>query len=341
MSQQSEVRDAPIGLVRQFPLLPGIVLATTIAAACLTFRSLSGISSLSPMILAIVVGIAVQNLWGAPASALPGIAFSAKRLLRLGIVLLGLQLTLTQVLSLGGGAVAILAATLLATFFAIRLAGRALGVDRALTDLIAAGTAVCGASAVVAANTVSRGSDEDVAYAIACVSILGSISMFVYPLLAQPLGLDDVGFGLWVGATVHEVAQVAAAAFQHSDAAGQYGTVSKLTRVVMLAPLVLGMAVFATSRGEGEARAETPVPWFVLGFVCMVIVNSAVELPAIVAENVGLVTNFLLASALAAIGLQINAGRLRAKGAKPLLLGVFGWLFIAVFGLAALKLFGY
>jgi len=307
----------------------------------MAFRSTSGLVALNPMILSIVFGAIIQNVFGTSSATLPGIAFAAKRPLRLGIVLLGLQLTVTQMIGLGGTAVLIVAGTLLATFLAIRVVGRMLGVDRALTDLIAAGTAVCGASAVVAANSVSRGSDEDVAYSIACVSILGTISMFAYPLLGTLLDMDAAAFGLWTGATVHEVAQVVAASFQFSDEAGQYGTVSKLARVVMLAPLVLGMAVFVARSTNGEVRARTPMPWFVLGFVAMVIVNSAVDLPDLITSNIAMVTTFLMSMALAAIGLQIDVARLRAKGTRPLLLAVFGWIFIAVFGLAALKLFGF
>lgn len=309
--------------------------------AALLIRDLLGIAAISTMVLAIMVGIVVGNAFGVPTLARPGIAFSVKRLLRLGIILLGLQLTLTDVMALGAGAVPMVAITLAATFIAIRIAGRLMGVERPLTDLIAAGTAVCGASAAIAANTVAKGSDEDVAYAVAAVSILGSASILIYPLLAQPLGLDDLGYGLWTGATVHEVAQVAAASFQLGDVAGQYGTVAKLTRVVMLAPLILAMAAIANLGSGSNAKTRTPMPWFVIGFLALVLVNSAVEMPVFVRENAPVVTAFLLSMALAAMGLQIDVSRLRAKGLRPLALAVFGWLFIAIFGFAMLRVFGY
>jgi uncharacterized integral membrane protein (TIGR00698 family) len=341
VSQNYEIARSGRRVQEQFPLLGGVCLVAAIAAGCVAFRYISGLAALSPMILSIVAGAIVQNVFGTPVSALPGIAFCAKRVLRLGIVLLGLQLTIANLVELGGVAILIIAATLLATFFAIRIVGRLLGVDRPLVDLIAAGTAVCGASAVVAANTVSRGSDEDVAYAIASVSILGTISIFAYPLLAPLLELDPAGFGLWAGATIHEVAQVVAASFQYSDEAGHYGAISKLARVVMLAPLVLGMAMFMRERSHDGVRARAPMPWFVIGFIGMAILNSALDLPDFLVSKVAAVTTFLMSMALAAIGLQIDFGKLRAKGLRPLLLGVFGWLFIAVFGLFALKLFDY
>jgi uncharacterized integral membrane protein (TIGR00698 family) len=322
-------------------LLPGIALAAAIAATSIGIRAVIGISALSPLILSIIIGMLVRNTLSLPAAIEPGIGFSLKRILRLGIILLGLQVTVAQILSLGGTALAIVALTLATTFVAIRLAGRALGVDRQLTDLIAAGTSVCGASAVIAANTVIRGRQEHVAYAVACVTLFGSISMLAYPLLAAPLGLDERAYGLWSGATIHEVAQVVAASFQAGDVAGQFGTISKLARVVLLAPLVMTLALALRSQTHDAHTGSVPMPWFVLGFVAMMAVNSVVEIPADLGKGITIVTNFLLSMALAAMGLQANIAKLKAEGWRPLALGAFGWLFIAAFGYAMLKLCGF
>jgi uncharacterized integral membrane protein (TIGR00698 family) len=322
-------------------LLPGIALAAAIAATSIGIRAATGISALSPLILSIIIGMLVRNTLSLPAAIEPGIGFSLKRILRLGIILLGLQVTVAQILSLGGTALAIVALTLATTFVAIRLAGRALGVDRQLTDLIAAGTSVCGASAVIAANTVIRGRQEHVAYAVACVTLFGSISMLAYPLLAAPLGLDERAYGLWSGATIHEVAQVVAASFQAGDVAGQFGTISKLARVVLLAPLVMTLALALRSQTNDAHTGSVPMPWFVLGFVAMMAVNSVVEIPADLGKGITIVTNFLLSMALAAMGLKANIAKLKAEGWRPLALGAFGWLFIAAFGYAMLKLCGF
>ncbi|MBW9086360.1 YeiH family putative sulfate export transporter [Rhizobium wenxiniae] len=327
------------------PLLPGLALTAAIAAAALTIRSATGWMALSPLILSIILGMLIRNTIALPQAVEAGIQFSLKRILRAGIILLGLQVTIAQILSLGGSALLMVALTLVATFLAIRLTGRLMGVDRQLTDLIAAGTSVCGASAVIAANTVVRGRQEHVAYAVACVTLFGSISMIAYPLLAAPLGLDERAYGLWSGATIHEVAQVVAASFQAGDVAGQFGTISKLARVVLLAPLIMTLAL-AMRSGSGAnlndgQRVSSPIPWFVLGFVAMMLVNSAVSIPADLTGNIVMLTNFLLSMALAAMGLQANIGKLRAEGWRPLALGAFGWIFIAAFGYAALKLFGF
>ncbi len=267
----------------------------------------------------------IRNALPVPAALEPGIGFSVRRILRIGIVLLGLQVTAGQILSLGAGGLAMVAVTLVTTFLAIRLAGRALGVEKSLTDLIAAGTSICGASAVIAANTVVRGRQEHVAYAVACVTIFGSISMLAYPLLAAPLALDPRAYGLWAGGTIHEVAQVVAASFQSGEIAGHYGTISKLARVVMLAPLIMALAVSMRERNEDAAgtgrRPSAPMPWFVLGFVAMMAVNSAVTIPPAIAGDMQTITNMLLAMALAAMGLQTDIGKLRAEGWRPLALG--------------------
>lgn len=323
------------------PLIPGLALTAAIAAAALTIRSATGWMALSPLILSIILGMAIRNTVTLPQRFEPGIQFSLKRILRAGIILLGMQVTATQILSLGGAALVLVALTLVATFLAIRLTGRLMGVDRQLTDLIAAGTSVCGASAVIAANTVVRGKEEHVAYAVACVTLFGSISMIAYPLLAAPLGLDERAYGLWSGATIHEVAQVVAASFQAGDVAGQFGTISKLARVVLLAPLVLTLALAMRSTSSEGRRVSAPIPCFVLGFVAMMLVNSVVSIPADVSRNIVMLTNFFLSMALAAMGLQANIGKLRAEGWRPLALGAFGWIFIAAFGYAALKLLGF
>lgn len=222
-------------------LVPGLLYTAAIAAVALELRNLVGIGALSPLIMAIVLGMAFHNIVGTPAALRLGVAFSMRRLLRLGIVLLGLQLSLRQVAAVGGTGLAIIAATSAASFLFTVWLGRRLGVDRKLAELIAAGTSICGASAVVATNDVTRASDEDVAYAVACVTVFGSASMLIYPVLQTLLQLAPHAFGLWAGASIHEVAQVVAAAFQNGADAGNFGTISKLSRVMLLAPTVLAL----------------------------------------------------------------------------------------------------
>jgi uncharacterized integral membrane protein (TIGR00698 family) len=328
-------------------ILPGLLLTSAVAASAYGLRRLPAMATFSPMILAILIGIAFHNLIGTPAIARPGITFSLRRLLRLAIILLGLQLTIIQVIEVGGRGIVIIATTLLATFIFTVWMGKWLGVDRKLTQLIAAGTSICGASAVIATNTVTDAHDEDVAYAVACVTVFGSVAMFAYPLLPGLLHLDPHAFGLWTGASIHEIAQVVAAAFQDGQKAGEFGTIAKLSRVMLLAPVVIALGLIATRRAGKNApaagassSARPPMPWFVLGFVALVGINSLIAIPAEAKVWVAAATTFLLSVALAAMGLETDIRKLAAKGLRPALLGALAFLFIAGFSLTLIKLIG-
>jgi uncharacterized integral membrane protein (TIGR00698 family) len=326
-------------------ILPGLLLTSAVAVSAYGLRRLPAMATFSPMILAILIGIAFHNLIGTPAIARPGITFSLRRLLRLAIILLGLQLTITQVIEVGGRGIGIIATTLLATFAFTVWMGRLLGVDRKLAQLIAAGTSICGASAVIATNTVTNAPDEDVAYAVACVTVFGSVAMFTYPLLPGLLHLDPHAFGLWTGASIHEIAQVVAAAFQDGQRAGEFGTIAKLSRVMLLAPVVIVLGLIArgaenNAPAAGASSTRPPMPWFVLGFVALVGVNSLIPIPADVKVWIAAATTLLLSVALAAMGLETDIRKLAAKGLRPALLGALAFLFIAGFSLTLIKLIG-
>lgn len=325
---------APAGLWR------GLLLTVAIAAAAVALVQTPWLAALSPMMLAMLIGIVLRNTAGAMPWARPGIAFSIKRLLRLAIVLLGLQLTAAQLIAVGGRGLAIIAATLLATFLFTTWAGRRLGVDRKLCQLIAAGTSICGASAVMATNTVTRAPDEDAAYAVACVTVFGSLLMLLYPLLPTVVGLDVPSYGLWAGASIHEVAQVVAAGYQNSSRAGEAATIAKLARVMLLAPMVLALGMIARRSAAEHAAPRPPLPWFVFGFIAMIVLGSVVEIPASLQHQFALLTSFLLATALAAMGLDTDLRRLAAEGFRPALLGALATAFIATFSLALIKLTG-
>lgn len=320
-------------------LLPGLFLAAAIALMSISLHSMQGIGLLSPMILAIALGMLFHNVVGTPHKAKAGVAFSMRRVLRFAIILLGVQLTLTQVRAVGFTGVAIILVTMTSTFLFTRLLGKWLKVDRKLAELIAGGTSICGASAVIAVNTVTNGPDEDVAYAVACVTIFGSIAMFLYPMLPGLLHLTPKAFGLWSGASIHEIAQVVAAAYQDGTEAGDFGTIAKLTRVMMLAPLVIGLGFYARHKSVAAKHKKAPLPWFVLGFVALMVANSLWPLPVSVKTLLNQFTGFLLAMALGAMGLETDIRKLKAKGVRPLLLGFLAFLFIATIALIQVKLF--
>ncbi|HEY0521951.1 MAG TPA: YeiH family protein [Stellaceae bacterium] len=328
-------------------IVPGLLLASSVAAVAYALHGgVPGLRNFSTLILAILLGMALRNTVGTPAAARPGVTFSLRYVLRTAIILLGLQLTAAQVAEVGGLGFAVIVAALVSTFAFTTWLGRRIGVDRKLSELIAAGTSICGASAVIATNTVTEGSDEDVAYAVACVTVFGSLSMFLYPAFPALLHLDPHAYGLWAGASIHEIAQVVAAAFQNGKTAGDFGTIAKLSRVMLLAPVVVVLGFLAagrrardgSGRQPGAARRRAPLPLFVFGFIALIGVNSLGVIGPGVKEAAIPATTFLLTVALAAMGLETDIRKLKAKGVRPLALGAAAWLFISAVSLALIEI---
>jgi uncharacterized integral membrane protein (TIGR00698 family) len=321
-------------------ILPGLCLCGVVAGCATALRQASGIAILSPMILAIVMGICVRNVVGVPDRARAGIGFAMKRVLRLAIILLGVQITIDQLLSAGAPSLAIVATVLVSTFLFTTWLGRKIGVDAKLAELIAAGTSICGASAIFATNTVTQAPDDDVVYAVACVTVFGSILVFVYPTAAWLLHLNPRSYGLWAGSSIHEIAQVVAAAFQQGQGAGEFGTIAKLSRVIMLAPLVslLGFIARRKAASDGLGTMKgAPRPWFVLGFLAMIAINSVVAITPEIKIDIAQLAAFLLAVALAGMGLETDVRKLIAKGMRPLTLAAAATLFISVLSLALIE----
>lgn len=313
---------------------PGLAAACAIAIGSTWLRDATGITALNPVVLALAVGMAVRVGIGASPALQPGIAFAVRPLLRAAIVLLGLGVTLGQLVDLGAGALALAVVVVAATLpFTVWLGGR-LGVDRPLAQLIGAGTAICGASAIVAANQVARGRDADVTYALAVITLCGTAAMLVYPALAAPLGLDARAYGLWAGATVHEVVQAVGAAAAGGPEAAESGTVMKLARVVLLAPAMAALGLWA----GGGGGAKAPVPWFALGFLGLVALGSTGLVPGVLVEASRTLVPLMLATSVAALGLSTDLRALRARGGAPLVLGIASTLFIATLGLAGVLL---
>lgn len=320
----------------------GFILTAALAGLALVLRSLSGLTVFSPLSLAILLGIIIRNTVGVPQACQPGITFSLKRILKLAIILLGFQLSLTQVIAIGSTGIAIATASVLTTFIFTLWAGQKLGVSKKLTQLIAAGTSICGASAVVATGTAIDSSDEDAAYAVALVTVFGATSMLIYPLLPSVLNLTPQAFGLWCGASMHEVAQAIAAAFQASDISGEIASVSKLSRVILLAPIAFLLAFLTTSSDSAKQRQklhQVPIPWFVLGFILLIGINSLNIFPEATRIAIAQINQFLLTIALAAMGLETKIYHLKKLGLTPFYLGTLSWIFISLFSLTLIKVF--
>jgi len=323
-------------------LLPGLLLAAVVAAAATAAGRVGALQShgLSALTLAIAFGLVAGNLLPTPVLTVSaaGLDLARQRLLRAGIVLYGLRLTFQDIAHVGVAGV-VVAATVLASTFALAcvLGPRLFGLDRATSMLIGAGSAICGAAAVLATEPVVRGRPEQVAVAVATVVGFGSVAMFLYPalyhLLAAVHPVPSAAFGLWAGSTIHEVAQVVAAGHAMDPVAADTAVIAKMVRVMMLAPFLLALSAWvARSRGGAPGRPRPPIaiPWFALGFVALAGLRSLEVLPAAVLAAADTLDLALLALAMAALGLTTRVAAMRAAGVAPLALGatLFAWLVI-------------
>ena len=268
------------------------------------------------------------------ATVAPGLKLAAERLLRLGIVLLGAKLGLQQIAGIGLPAALVIAATMAAALLVVLGLSRAAAVDGRLAVLLAVGAAVCGNSAVVATSPVISARPRDTAYAVATVTLFGTLAVFAYPLLGHAAGLTDAAFGLWSGIAINDTSQVVAASSAYSPVALEVATVVKLIRNALMAPLLLGIA-WAWQRRTGEAgdtRAgvRRAIPLFVLGFLALSGLRSVGLIDAGLAASLETAARSLVLVALAAVGLNVRLEELRSIGPKPLLVGLGGALIIGV-----------
>lgn len=312
------------------PLLPGLLLALALGLAGLWAAQAPALASwqLSALTVAIVLGMLVGNTVGArlPASLSPGIHVAQRQLLRAGVVLYGLRLSFQEVAAIGVTGLAIDVVVVVSTLWLGVFAGRRwFGMDRHTALLTAAGSAICGAAAVLAVERVLRADPAKVAIAVATVVLFGTLDIFLYPFLYPYLGLDQAAFGVYAGATVHEVAQVVAVGSAISPDVADAAVVVKLTRVLLLVPVL-----FVLGWHEAKAGGERVmvIPWFALGFLAVVAFNSVVVLPDAWRSALLTFDTLLLATAMAALGVETRLARLRALGPRPLLLAgvLFLWL---------------
>ncbi len=315
---------------------PGLVLAGAgVAISLAAHRALPG---LPPLVLCVGLGVVLANLGRVPAAAAPGLRVAAGPVLKLGVVLLGLDLVFPDILALGTRALLIVAAVVVVTFVGTLWAGRKLGISDDLSLLVATGFSICGVSAIAAANGVIDADEDEVAFSVALVTLCGTLAIVTLPPLRGPLGLGEEQFGAWVGASVHDVAQVVATSSTAGSVALATAIVVKLTRVMLLAPLIAGIAL--RRRGAGAAPGTRPpiVPPFIAAFIVMVGIASLEVIPARALAWFDDLRLVLLGMALVALGTRVNISRMRLIGVRPLALGLASWLLIAAASYAGVRL---
>lgn len=326
----------------RFPWVPGVVVAGVATATAFLLHLLFPVV---PLLTASVgLGILAGQLptvrrW-IDGVLKAGLTFSAKRLMRVGIVLLGLKLSLVDIVHLGWVAIVLTVLIVLLTFAITWGLGKLFRLPGDEPVLLATGFSICGASAIGAMSAVTRTKHEDQATPVALVTLFGTLAIGVLPLLRGPLGLNAHEFGQWVGASVHDVGQVVATAQTAGAAALAIAVVVKLTRVLMLAPMVATASVVVRrTRGTVEGEKLPPVvPLFVAGFIAAVLLRTFIALPQPVLDGADLVQTILLGMALFGLGSAIRLEKLLGSGLRALAVGLLSWVAIAGMALVAVRI---
>lgn len=335
----------PPGLIERLAktvrtLAPGIALSLTVAAAAAFVADHYG----GPvMLMALLIGMALAFLSEGPRAA-PGIKFSSKRILRIGVALLGLRIAVSDVVGLGAGVVGLVLAGIIVTIAAALIAARIAQESGRLGTLIGGATAICGASAALAISSVlPRGKDHErnTVFTVVAVTTLSTIAMVLYPVLFQSAGFTDREIGILIGATIHDVAQVVGAGYAVSGEAGDTSTIVKLMRVAMLLPVVLVVSfVYAAARRASAdgGKAELPIPGFAIAFAILVGVNSMGIMPEPLREALVEISRWCLITAVAAVGLMTSLREIAKVGWPPVAIALTGTLVLLVFCVAVLSL---
>jgi len=323
----------------------GILFVTLFALAATQISQWSVVHQLgiSPLIIGIVLGIFYANTLHhrMPKAWLPGISFTARKILRLAVILYGFYITLQEVMMIGWVGFAAASFIVISTLCIAYIVGvYLLGMDKQTTLLTGAGSAICGAAAILAFEPVIKAKGHQTAAAVATVVLFGTLAMVVYPLIHQwgILNLDAHGWGVYIGATVHEVAQVVGAASDIGQTVSNDAVIVKMTRVMLLVPALLFMGWWWARYGNGECKdtnASLTVPWFALGFLGVVGFNSLHLLPASWVMVLQHIDQFLLTMAMTALGMETNFDKLKGVGIKPFILAAILFIWLTVGGYSA------
>ncbi|KXF83405.1 YeiH family protein [Enterovibrio coralii] len=320
-------------------LAPGLLLSVTVAAAATFLASHYGAPQ---MLFALLLGIAFHFL-SSDAKCQPGIEFAAKKVLRFGVALLGLRITVEEMMSLGWELLVWVAGGVALTIMIGIVIAKILGRRTQFGILTGGSVAICGASAALAISAIlpkHQYSERNTLFTVIAVTAFSTIAMVVYPIIVNLLGFDDRLAGIFLGGTIHDVAQVVGAGYSISPQAGEYATITKLLRVALLVPVILVLSLYFRSHPDKDCeKADIPLlPFFVIGFCLCVAINSAHILPAGVTSTLSSLSSWCLVSAVAALGIKTSVKKLFTIGYEPILMVVVETVAIAAWVLLGIYL---
>ena len=310
-------------------IIPGFGAACLLAYVARYIESLLPIHIIGASVIALLLGMLI-NSFCKPTWLAPGLKFTSKKILKLAIILLGASLSVNVILSVGKMSLMVMVFTLLTCFGGGYLVGKALGLNWKLSDLISAGTGICGGSAIAAIAPVIDAEDKDIAYAMSATFLFDMAMIVLFPIMGRWMGLSDMAYGLWAGTAVNDTSSVVAAGYAFSEGAGDFATMVKLTRTLSIIPTVL-VFTFINLRLKKKQSINTTAgkkvnimklfPWFIVGFIGLAIINSMGYIPANISACAKDISKFLMVTALAAIGLGTSFKEVRKSGFAPMMHG--------------------
>ncbi|MGF7184315.1 putative integral membrane protein (TIGR00698 family) [Desulfitispora alkaliphila] len=316
--------------------LQGGLLVLSIASMALLLQQWEKLQllHLNALIIAIILGMIINSSFTLSDSLQSGIAFWLKKMLYLGIILMGFRLNISDLQVVGLETFLVVTVVSLVTIMFSLWLGKKLGLQYNLTLLIGVGSSICGASAIAAVAPLIRAKEKDIAFSIATITVFGTMSMILYPVFFHIFHLPNLFYAVWTGASVHEVAQVVVAGFAAGDQAGEFATVVKLARVMLIVPVALVVVFLEIKKQKDEQVSwrEVTIPWFVIGFLVAMLLNSTVTLPPVAIDGFVKASSFSFTVAMAAMGLALGAKVFKDLGIKPFLLGLITSIFIAFIG---------
>lgn len=335
-------------------MVPGLAMALVIAAAAKGLEYLEGLAGLhliGASVIALFIGMVINRFFKPNAVTSPGIRFTSKKVLKLAIILLGASLNIMTVLKVGRFSLTVMLFTLATCFGVGYFIGKALGLNWKMSNLISAGTGICGGSAIAAIAPVIDATDVDVAYGMSATFLFDMAMIVLFPILGRWLGLSDAAYGLWAGTAVNDTSSVVAAGYAFSEQAGDFATMVKLTRTLAIIPITLVLALWRTHKAKteqskgGEAFSlKRAFPMFILYFVLASIITTVcttVGVPAGVFTPLKTLSKFFIVMAMAAIGMNTNIVKLVKTGGKPIFMGFCCWVAIACVSIAMQHLLGF
>ena len=314
---------------------PGIILSVGVAFLACWLESLLPIHVIGAAVIAMFIGMLINCLLKKTDIFSAGLKFTSKKILKFAIILLGLSLNITTILNVGKMSLTVMVFTLLTCFGGGFFIGKALGLNWKLSNLISAGTGICGGSAIAAIAPTIDADDNDVAYAMSATFLFDMAMIVLFPIMGRALGMTDQAFGIWAGTAVNDTSSVVATGYAFSEGAGDFATMVKLTRTLAIIPTVVVFAFIQLNIKRKEALADSQnkselnatfsfakiFPWFILGFLAMSIVASTFSIPLEVVSGTKTISKFLMVCALAAIGLNTSFSSMKKSGVRPMIHG--------------------